>query len=116
MRNNIFGIPKTAVFNPITRASFLSFIISIVLTYNINGQNLPDTKVSLKAINITLGEVLNILEQKTDITFSYLNEELPLKEKVTLDVENESLQQILDSLSNRYALTFIRDALRPKED
>ncbi|MGA9292153.1 MAG: carboxypeptidase-like regulatory domain-containing protein, partial [Ignavibacteriaceae bacterium] len=36
------------------------------------------------------------------------NEELPLKEKVTLDVENESLQQILEILSTKFALIFTR--------
>ena len=90
------------------RAVFLSFIISIVLVFNAKGQNGPDQKVSLKVINTRLGEVLHILELKTNFTFSYLNEELSLDENVTLNVENESLQQVLEILSNRFGLTFTR--------
>ena len=63
-------------------------------------------KVSLKVVNIPLSEVLHILELKTNFTFSYLNEELPLKEKVTLDVKDKPLQQILEILSTKFALTF----------
>ena len=55
-----------------------------------------------------LTEVLQILELKTKFTFSYLNKELPLSERVTLDAQDKSLQQILEILSQRYALTFTR--------
>jgi hypothetical protein len=72
------------------------------------GQTLPEPRVDLKVDNISLNEVLKILETKTDFTFSYLNKELPLDERVTLDVKDEPLKQVLEILSNRYALTFTR--------
>ncbi|HVO73379.1 MAG TPA: carboxypeptidase-like regulatory domain-containing protein [Ignavibacteriaceae bacterium] len=62
----------------------------------------------MKVVNMPLGELLQILELKTNFTFSYLNEELPLGERVTLNSENEPLQQILEILSDRFALTFTR--------
>ncbi len=86
----------------------MSFIISILFTFYAKGQNPQNPKVSLKVVNIPLGEVLKILELKTNFTFSYLNEELSLNEKVTLDVKDKTLQQILGILSNRFKLTFTR--------
>ncbi len=96
------------IFNPYTKTVLLSFIISILFTINTNGQNLSNYKVSLKAENLQLGKVLQILEQKTNYTFSYLNKELPSEDRVTLDVKDEPLQQVLKILSTKLALTFTR--------
>ena len=108
MRNDILRSTKAMIFNTFVKTVFLSIIISVLLAFSANGQNLPDRKVSLKVVNMPLGEVLRILELKTNFTFSYLNEKLPLKEGVTLDVQDKPLQQILEMMSNRFALTFTR--------
>ncbi len=104
----IFWNNKTGVFISFIKTAFLSFIISILFAFNTVAQNFPDSKVSLKVVNMPLGEVLKILELKTNFSFSYLNEELPLDEKVTLDVKDKPLQQILEILSAKFALTFTR--------
>ena len=70
------------------------------------GQTVQDQKVSVKVVNIPLSEVLKILELKTNFTFSYLNEELPLEKRVTLDATDASLQSILDLLADKYSLKF----------
>jgi hypothetical protein len=108
MGNNILGKAEIWTYGTLIRAGIRSWIISILITFNINGQNLQDSKISLTLENIPLAEVLHILELKTNFTFSYLNEELPLKEKVDLNVKDESLQQILEMLSDKFALTFTR--------
>ena len=108
MENNILGATGTVIFNSFVKIIFLLFIMSILFTFNANGQNLPNSNVSLSVVNMPLGEVLEMLEIKTNFTFSYLNEELPLKDRVTLNVKNEPLQQVLGILSNRFALTFNR--------
>ena len=94
------------IFHTLFRTSILSFIISILLVFNAKGQVLSDQKFSLKVVNIPLSEALHVLELKTNFTFSYLNEELPLNERVTIDVKDKPLQQILEILSNRFSLTF----------
>jgi hypothetical protein len=76
--------------------------------WSAHGKDLMDPGISLKVENISLKEVLQILEQKSNFTFSYLNKEMPLNEGVTLDVKDNSLHQILEILSKRYALTFTR--------
>ncbi len=92
----------------IVRTVILSWMTSILLAVYVQGQDLTEPRVSLKVDNIPLSEVLQILELKTKFTFSYLNKELPLSERVTLDAQDKSLQQILEILSQRYALTFTR--------
>ena len=106
MVNRILGTTKPAISYSFLKTVFLSFILSISFAYYVNGQNHPDSKVSLKVANIPLGEVLKILELKTNFTFSYLNEKLSLDEKVTLDIKDETLLHILEILSNKYDLVF----------
>ena len=102
------GITRTVIFNSFIKAAFLSLILCVLLTFNVKGQNLPYPKVSLKVSNMPLGQVLQMLELKTNFTFSYLNEELPLDQRLTLDVEDKPLSQVLEILSNKFALTFTR--------
>lgn len=72
------------------------------------GQNLRDIKVTVKAINVSFQEALQIIEQKTDFKFNYIQEEIPLKENVTISVTDESLYNILEVFANDYGLTFNR--------
>ena len=108
MVNNILRKNRAIRFNSLVKAFCLSLLLSILFIFDANGQDLYNQKVSLKVINLRLGEVLQLLEQRTNFTFSYLNEELPLSERVTLDVKDEPLQQVLETLSNKFALTFTR--------
>ena len=101
-------IIKTVISGSFVRTVMLSWIMHILLAGNIQGQDLSETRVGLKVDNMPLNEVLQILELKTKFTFSYLNMELPLSERVTLDAQDKSMQQILEILSQKYALTFTR--------
>ena len=101
-------ITRTLISDSIVRAVMLSGVISLLLIVYVQSQDLSELKVGLKVDNMPLTEVLQILELKTKFTFSYLNKELPLSERVTLDAQDKSLQQILEILSQRYALTFTR--------
>ncbi|MCG6960429.1 carboxypeptidase-like regulatory domain-containing protein, partial [bacterium BMS3Abin03] len=106
--SNILETIRTVIFRSSIKTVFLAFIISIQLVTKVNGQNYPDPNVSFNVVNIPLSRVLKILEQKTNYTFSYLNEKLPLDENVTMNVKDKPLQQILKILSNNFALMFTR--------
>jgi len=107
-RNNFVRATKAMITSPFIRTAILSLILSFLIVFNAKGQSLQDPVVSLKVENMQLEEVLRILELKTRYTFSYVNEELPLKERITLDVKEVPLQQILEILSNRFGLNFAR--------
>jgi hypothetical protein len=86
----------------------LMLLFSLFFLNNIKGQNQPDPVISLNVTKIQLGDVLQMLEMKTNFTFSYINDQLPLEEKVSLNVRDYALQKILDILSNKYDLKFTR--------
>lgn len=72
------------------------------------GQNLKDIKVTVKIVNVTFQEALDIIEQKTNFKFNYIQEEIPLKETITISVTEESLYNILEVFANDYGLVFNR--------
>ena len=72
------------------------------------GQNLRDVKVSVKAVDITLGQALQIIEQKTKFRFLYNDEQMPLNEKISAIADDESLYNILEVFAKDYGLLFNR--------
>jgi len=72
------------------------------------GQNLKDVKVSVNAVEVTLEHALQIIEKKTNFKFIFFEEGLPLQEKATVVVEEESLYNILEVFAKDYGLTFNR--------
>jgi iron complex outermembrane receptor protein len=72
------------------------------------GQNLRDVKVSVNAVSVTLEQALQIIESKTNFKFIFFEEGLPLNEKATIIVDDESLYNILEVFAKDYGLTFNR--------
>ncbi len=81
-------------------------IIILLFVIPINAQIRQNSSLSIRLVEVSLEQALKSIEQKSDFTFSYIKEELPLKERVTLIAENEPIQQILDKLNKKYGLIF----------
>ncbi len=94
--------------------SFLGLILQGVLVNLLfafslaEGQNLRDVKVSVNAINVSLEQALQIIERKTNFKFVFFEEGIPLNEKATVIVDDESLYNILEVFAKDYGLTFNR--------
>lgn len=94
--------------------SFLGLILQGVLVNllfaftSAEGQNLRDVKVSVNVVNVSLEQALQIIESKTQFKFIFFEEGLPLKEKATVIVDDESLYNILEVFAKDYGLTFNR--------
>lgn len=94
--------------------SFLGLLLQGILvnilfaTTPAEGQNLRDIKVSVKAVSVTLEQALQIIESKTNFKFIFFEEGLPLNEKATVIVDDESLYNILEVFAKDYGLTFNR--------
>lgn len=54
--------------------------------------------ISLHLENVTLEEALNEIRQKGDYSFWFRNEEINLNKKVSIQVENKEINQVLDNL------------------
>jgi hypothetical protein len=105
---------KRDIFKVIMFASIYN-IIGIVLMVNVlfafspaEGQDLKNVKVTMTTKDATFEQAIKLLEKKTDFVFTYHVEEIPLNEKVTIDVSNESLYEILHTLASQYGLLFQR--------
>lgn len=76
---------------------FTSFGISVLA---------QETKITLKINNQTLAEVLNQLEVKAGYTYLVRSNDVNLKELVTIDVENKSLEEILTILFEKNKIKY----------
>jgi len=109
MENNLIRKVKMAAYY-----SFLGLILQGVLVNLLfaiapaEGQNLRDVKVSINAVDVSLEQALQILQQKTKFKFIFFEEGLPLKEKATVLVDDESLYNTLEVFAKDYGLTFNR--------
>lgn len=63
--------------------------------------------LSLHLTNVTLEEALAQIKQKGEYSLWYRNEEINLKKKVSLDIKNGSITQILDALFKGEDLGYI---------
>lgn len=63
--------------------------------------------LSLHLKNVTLEEALGQIRQKGEYSLWYRNEEVNLKKKVSLDIQNGNITQILDSLFEGENLRYI---------
>ena len=63
--------------------------------------------LSLHLTNVTLEEALVQIKQKGEYSLWYRNEEINLKKKVSLDIKNGSITQILDALFKGEDLGYI---------
>ncbi len=108
MKNNLIRIVKMMAFYSFLGLVLQGVLVTILLASPAEGQNLRDIKVSVKAIDVTLEQALQIIEQKTNFKFFYVKEDIPLNEKATVIVDEESLYNILEVFAKDYGLTFNR--------
>ncbi|MEW6701331.1 MAG: TonB-dependent receptor [Bacteroidota bacterium] len=109
MKKNIIWTIKM-----VTLYSFLGLILQGILVNLLfastpsKGQNLREVKVSVNAVSITFEQALQLIEKKTNFRFIFFEKNIPLHEKVTVSVEDESLYNILEVFAKDYGLTFNR--------
>jgi outer membrane receptor protein involved in Fe transport len=109
MKNNIQRIVKMTVLYSFWGILIQTLLVSLLFAASpAEGQNLKDVKVSVKAVNVTFQQALQIIEQKTDFKFNYIQDEIALKENVTISVTDESLYNILEVFAIDYGLVFNR--------
>ena len=60
-----------------------------------------ETKLSMKLIDVSVQDVIREIENKTDFFFLYQDEVFEEDQKVTIDVENKSLDEVLAELEKQ---------------
>lgn len=61
------------------------------------------TEITLKLNNATLNEAIRSIEKQTEFVFFYSNDKIDLNKKVSFDIENGKITDILDQISDNYA-------------
>ena len=99
--------------------SFLLFVLIFSLhAINLNSQN---TRVTVRASNTSLKEVLNTIEKQTDYLFVY-NNNVNTNLKVAVNETNQPVKQILDNLLPSIGLSYVQEgsyivvSSSPKDD
>lgn len=102
MKKNCFLI-KTCI-NVTKFKEFL--IVCVLLLVNFSFVHAQSEKISISINNVTLKEFLSTVESKSKFTFVYRDAMLNGKSRVTLNVQNNSVKQILDQVLTPAKLTY----------
>lgn len=85
------------------------FLFNMLLAFTPSeGQNLYQIKVTANLNNVSFESALQHLERESNLKFFYVKDEIPISEKVTIEVTNESLYEVLKTLASQYNLVFQR--------
>src|SRR5690554_6941499 len=79
----------------IMRLTF-SLIVGLVFTVNASSYS-QITRLDIRLSQSSVGELISYVEENSEFVFLYRNDELDMEKQVTVDLENASIQQILDA-------------------
>ncbi|MDR1919537.1 MAG: TonB-dependent receptor [Tannerellaceae bacterium] len=100
------------------KTCFLSFFLGIGACFA-NGTYSQETFFTVEYTNQSVKEIIHSIERKSEYIFFYLDNSLDLSRKVSLKVENQRVEAILDQLvagtNNRYHISD-RQIIISKED
>ena len=105
---NILRILRMAAFYSFLGLLLQGILVNILLASPVEGQNLHDIKITLNLDQVTFCDAMQVIEKKADLKFLYSSEEIPLEERVTIKVEDESLYNVLLGLAGEFQLVFNR--------
>jgi TonB-dependent receptor len=93
MKNTIkFKFPKRKKY--LTTSLMLMFLFQIFFC----GIYAQPAKITLKQKNVAVKDILSLIEKKGQVVFFYNDKDIDLERKVSIDVENRTLSQVMDEL------------------
>lgn len=85
----------------------LTFFLILFSTMLVSaGAYSQNTKLSLDYKNISIGQLLQLIEEQTEYRFAYSKSRLNPDERITIDVKNESLDQIMKTILDKDQLSY----------
>ena len=99
------------------KISLQQFLIALALAgasfaKNAVAQDALSQKVTIHVVNQNVKSVLNLLQEKTKLRFTYSSAIIPARQKVTINAEQQPLSEILDGL---FKQTSVRYTLQGKQ-
>ncbi|MGV8095058.1 MAG: STN domain-containing protein [Mangrovibacterium sp.] len=85
----------------------LTFCIMLFSTMLVSAKSFSqETKLSLDYKEITISQLFQIIEDQSDYRFAYSQSNLDPNEKISIDVKNGNLDQILKTVLDQNRLTY----------
>src|SRR5690554_5969970 len=75
---------------------------------NAQRKSIEEVMVSLSLTERTLSQFFRLVEGKTDFKFTYNNDQVDLRQRVTLTANNLSLYEVLEEVSHQAQLNFVQ--------
>ncbi|MCI0751405.1 MAG: TonB-dependent receptor [Flammeovirgaceae bacterium] len=82
------------------------FVAEILQARHILAQSVYDIQIALQVKNKTIKEVFDLIEEKTEFTFSYSSRTVDLSRSITLDGREQNLGKIIEDVANKAQLEF----------
>lgn len=100
--------------NPLLRKALiimkLTTLLIILFTINVSAKGFGQEKVSIKAKKTEISTILSTIEKQTSYRFLYNNDLDDIRDKVSLDVTNADISDVLNTLLSRTNLLYQRMA------
>ncbi|WP_353334191.1 TonB-dependent receptor [Bacteroides sedimenti] len=92
----------------LTNFPLIVFLFTVFLfpTQSVSAFSLIDKNVTIQMTNVSLGKVLDEVEKQSGYSFLVRNNDVNLNDKVSLNVKNESVEQILKTLFTSKGITY----------
>ncbi|MEO1013322.1 MAG: TonB-dependent receptor, partial [Bacteroidota bacterium] len=84
----------------------LLFLMTISFALQANPGYAQNKKISLKMTNVTVAQVMDEIESKTEFKFIFNTKTVNLARKISINVKKKSIQNVLSQLFNRTEISY----------
>ena len=88
----------------ITKLTFFLILVSAMLVSA--GVYSRNTKLSLDYKNISIGQLFRLIEEQTEYRFAYSKSQLDPEARISIDVKDENLDQVMKTILDKDELTY----------
>lgn len=90
----------------IMKLTLLSFLLCVSGVFAIDADS-QTTRVNIRAKNISSKDVLSQIESQTDYLFVYNNKNVDMNRKISLDISNGLLEEVLSTMFKHTDITYV---------
>ncbi|MFT3903798.1 MAG: TonB-dependent receptor [Niabella sp.] len=104
MQKNVYrGVASAMLFRRMLLYMKMSLLF-LVVALQVSATNFAQKRISLKADNLTVADILSRIENASSYRFSYSNDVLPSEMIVSINVVNANIDEVLSKVFENYPL------------